>query len=220
MGFHNSELLLCFWNPEVLDPEAALSGVMARLHIDRPLFLGSEYLQAMISATSLIEKPRNIYILGVGAGRAAMVLTYMFAESAVIGSEIDTDVIELAYSYFGLIPSSNLSIANRDGFLHLGEQKDGDFDYLLIDCYGPDGLIPSAFTTGEFFELVRRKLTQKGIVVMNLVLSDPSFEKILSLFETSFQTTATIPIADAVVLVGFQQGGVDKSAAKEKGPAT
>ena len=79
--------------------------------------------------------------------------------------EIDPKVIEIARTYFAL--ADTVRVFNQDGriFVNLGKRR---YDIVIIDAYTQQVYIPFHLTTIEFFSQVKRGLSDKGILAMNV----------------------------------------------------
>jgi len=114
----------------------------------------------------LNETPsKSALIIGLGGGIIANQLYYFYPEIGIDAVEIDPKVIEIARSYFAL--ADTVRVFNQDGrvFVNLGKRK---YDIVIIDAYTQQVYIPFHLTTIEFFSQVKRRLSDKGILAMNV----------------------------------------------------
>ena len=111
------------------------------------------------------NKPKNALILGLGGGIIANQFRYFHPEISVDGVEIDPKVIQVARKYFALSP--DVRVFNQDGriFVTLEKRK---YDIVIIDAYTKQVYIPFHLTTVEFFTKLRDRLSERGIVAMNV----------------------------------------------------
>jgi len=109
--------------------------------------------------------PRNALIIGLGGGIIANQYRYFHPQIVVDGVEIDPKVIQVARDYFALRP--DVGVFNQDGriFVTLGKKK---YDIIIIDAYTQQIYIPFHLTTVEFFTQLKKRLTEQGIVAMNV----------------------------------------------------
>ena len=110
-------------------------------------------------------KPKNALIIGLGGGIIANQFRYFHPEIVVDGVEIDPKVIQVARTYFAL--RSDASVFNQDGriFVTLSKKK---YDIIIIDAYTKQVYIPFHLTTLEFFTQLKDRLSEQGIVAMNV----------------------------------------------------
>jgi spermidine synthase len=130
----------------------------------------------------LFDTPaESALIIGLGGGIIANQIYYFYPEIGVDGVEIDPKVIEIARTYFSLIDT--VRVFNQDGriFVNRGKRK---YDIVIIDAYTQQVYIPFHLTTKEFFSQVKRGLSNKGIVAMNVSSSRDDSPLIRSITNT------------------------------------
>ena len=112
------------------------------------------------------EKTKKVAILGSAAGTIPRQLDHFFNNIEIDGIEIDQEVIRLAKEYMGLDENS-LDLYNRDGrmFLRMNDKK---YDVLVVDAYSKQIYIPWTLTTKEFWQLTKDRITEQGIVAINV----------------------------------------------------
>ncbi len=117
------------------------------------------------SAPYPVDHVNKIAIVGLAAGTTARQASILFPGIEIDGFEIDPKIVEVGQKYFDM-NQPNLNIIIQDGRWGL-EQTEGNYDLISIDAYRPP-YIPWHFTTREFFELVRRKLSPQGVMAINV----------------------------------------------------
>ncbi len=144
------------------------------------------------NAAALLTEPREILILGMGAGTSAKQYLHFFPEAHVDAVEIDPEIIRIAKDEFGVKESDKLKIFAEDArpYLRKTEKK---YDVIEADMFQGGPYVPFYVTTKEFYQLVADHLLPDGVVVMNVIsLSDDhtllcSIEKTLkTVFPTVF----------------------------------
>jgi spermidine synthase len=131
----------------------------------RSVFTGLYYDYYPLLPLLLETPPQSALIIGLGGGIIANQIYYFYPEIDVDGVEIDPKVIEIARTYFAL--ADKVRVFNQDGriFVNLGKRK---YDIVIIDAYTQQVYIPFHLTTIEFFSQVKRGLSDKGILAMNV----------------------------------------------------
>ena len=81
--------------------------------------------------------------------------------------DIDPAVVRLAREYFGFNNSGSVYIEDARYFL---QRTTSRYDYLLLDVFNGDST-PGHVLSLEAFELMRQRLTENGVVAINLVAS-------------------------------------------------
>jgi spermidine synthase len=128
-------------------------------------FLTAPYFNAApVDPTSVTR----IAIIGLAGGTIARQYAHVNPNVTVDGIEIDPQIIQVGFDYFGIDPTSlpQLNAIAGDGRYAL-KLLDGDYDVIGIDAYRPP-YIPWHLTTVEYFEEIRSKLTPDGTVVINV----------------------------------------------------
>ena len=124
-----------------------------------------DYALAAPAMADLMEKeaPR-ILVLGNGTGTYARQCSRYFPEAAVEGVEIDEKITDLAYAYFDM--PDTVDVTTYDGRAYL-QAVDTKYDVILVDAY-QDITIPFQMSSTEFFTLVRDHLNPGGVMAVNL----------------------------------------------------
>lgn len=157
----------------LLDPQHPDSGVMqSEMRLDDPLALYDDYTQAAMLGLLWQPEPQRVYIAGLGGGCVPLVLHHYFPNVVVDCTEIEPAMIEMATRYFGLGLDERLQVAVADGRTWLAAQSQS-YDLILIDVFLDRGYIPYWMSTVEFYTLCRERLTADGVLVINLLVSDP-----------------------------------------------
>lgn len=109
------------------------------------------------------EAPR-ILILGNGTGTYACQCAKYFPSAQVEGVEIDQKITGLAYQYFDMPDTVDVTTYDGRAYLHAVDTR---YDVILVDAY-QDITIPFQMSSTEFFSLVRDHLNPGGVMVVNL----------------------------------------------------
>jgi spermidine synthase len=108
---------------------------------------------------------QRIAIVGLAAGTTARQASVVYPQAIVDGWEIDPKIIEIGKQYFGMdLP--NLNAYAQDGRWGL-EHSPYLYDIISVDAYRPP-YIPPHLTTVEFFGIAHERLTDNGVLVINV----------------------------------------------------
>lgn len=108
-------------------------------------------------------------VLMIGGGAYSVPKQYdKKHNSDVTTVEIDPDVVRVSERYFNT-DTSRYNTKVMDGRKYLDE-TDKKYDVIVLDAYTSDD-IPFHLTTKEFMELVKSRLSEDGVVVMNVISS-------------------------------------------------
>jgi len=134
------------------------------IDLNNPKRILLTYTQDMVAlATQYQPKPASVFMIGHGVGTLA---TY-FQENGVKteSAELDPKVLEISRDYFHYA-GENVTIG--DGRQVLKGKPSRSYNIVFVDAYQNDA-IPFHLTTKEFFLLTHDKLSEDGIVMLNLV---------------------------------------------------
>ena len=153
----------------------------SRLYLPDPLYLAAAYSQASALALIWVNDPHQIGIVGFGGGRLPMVLHHYLPQATLTCADIEPMMVNVATRFFGVQPDDRLSVSIEDGRDFLARQKTL-FDLLFIDVFRSNSAVPYHLVTLEFYRLCRAKLTQNGVLCVNILTDDPLLaEKIKSI---------------------------------------
>ena len=106
--------------------------------------------------------------LGAGAYTMpeSLLDAYPYAKVDVI--EIDPKVVEVGYSFFRLkdYPQIVAVVDDARRYLNSSEKR---YDFIFGDAYNGVYYIPSHLVTLEFFKLIKNRLSEKGVFMMNMI---------------------------------------------------
>lgn len=142
----------------------------------------------------LLSGGQRVLFLGAAGGTALKQLVRAYPDVEVVGVELDPRVIEVAKTYFDLAESPRLRLVAEDARWYVETSRER-FDVVAIDLY-VTGHIPFYCTTQEFFRAVRARLTDRGVVMMN-VLSIQAGEDLIAPFVRTVRS-----VFPSVFLVG------------------
>lgn len=134
--------------------------------VRQPRRLVYEYTQMMLLGLAFQDKPRDILVMGLGAGSLSMALADLCPQARIDTVEIDPEVIHAARTYFFYAESSRVRTYQEDARVYV-RRCPKKYDLVFFDAY--EGLgIPFHLKTREFYDLVKRVLRPGGALVVNL----------------------------------------------------
>jgi len=126
----------------------------------------------------------SLAIVGLAAGTTARQASLVFPNIQMEGIEIDPDIVEVGYEYFGMnLP--NLHVTVQDGRWAL-KNNPNQFQIISVDAYRPP-YIPWHMTTKEFFQVVYDHLTDDGVMVINVGRS-PEDRRLVEILSSTILT--------------------------------
>lgn len=110
-------------------------------------------------------RPERVAVIGLAAGTIPKQYTRVFGAIPIDGIELDGDIVQAGVDYFAL-DEPNINLIVGDGRYELN-QLTYQYDVITIDAYKVP-YIPWHLTTQQFFEEVQARLTENGVVAMNV----------------------------------------------------
>jgi spermidine synthase len=131
-------------------------------------YLTGGYWDGMLTLpfAALNEAPRRVAVLGNGAGTTSRALGHFFPEAKIDAVEIDAELTEIGRRYFHMGSRPQLTVHSEDARPWL-RQSTGPYDVIVVDAYRQP-YIPFYMTTREFFALARDRLSQDGVMLVNV----------------------------------------------------
>ena len=142
--------------------------VQGGISLQAPEKLFLDYLQtSLLGLVFLDREPRDILVVGLGAGSLPAYLARIYPTALIDVVEIDPEMQGVAERFFLFKPPKNMKMHLNDGrvFVKRAKQK---YDLVFLDAYRSD-TIPFHLTTVEFLREVRGILRENGVVVANIV---------------------------------------------------
>ena len=123
---------------------------------------------AIAQAFAAIPSPRNIAVIGLGAGAAA---AYAGEHDSITFYEIDPDIEPVARQWFAYLGDckAKQEVVVGDGRLALQKHQANrpKYDLILIDAFKGDG-IPAHLLTQEAIEIYLSRLTEGGLLIFHV----------------------------------------------------
>ena len=111
---------------------------------------------------------RNALVLGGGAYSIPKAMLRELPDAVIDVAEIEPSFFDLAKRYFGAVDAPHLHTYVEDGRRFL-QDTDKKYDLVFGDVYFSYFSVPPHFTTREFFELARSRLSPGGVFVANMI---------------------------------------------------
>jgi len=155
------------------------------MYLGNSAILVLSYAQAMVSSLMFMNDPRSMLLIGLGGGSLASFFLHHYPKCQIEGVESSEKVVKLAYAYFDLPVDPRMNIHIKDGSEFIRESQ-LQYDIEMIDAFDDDG-VSNSVCTQVFFDNCRARLSQQGIMVINLWLSKScAFQQITDNIRKSF----------------------------------
>lgn len=134
---------------------------------------------------SEISKMDNILVLGVAGGSVVQTLVTDFEFTKnIIGIELDTEIIEIANSYFNLDKIRNFKciIADAEEFVKTDKNT---YNLIIIDIF-KDTEMPEFLFQENFITNIKKRLHNRSYIIFNIMLLDVSKKNKINTFLQHF----------------------------------
>ncbi len=183
-------------------------------YLYRWLTLDSDALQTLINRRSpekpelgyihqlsfaVREQPADCCLLGLGGAGVAHGLAPYLKNSTLLAVESNTEVINIASTYFMADRLKNLSILYQDASLFVQQCK-SHYQHLMVDLYEAHSF-PTQCNTYEFFSDCQRLLLPDGIFSLNLTNvqeQESLFKHVREIFN---KRTVSLPVKGAANMI-------------------
>jgi spermidine synthase len=111
------------------------------------------------------QPPARMAVIGLAAGTIPKQMTRVFGPIPIDGIELDSAIVTAGRDYFAL-NEANINVIVGDGRYELNRLQ-SRYDLITIDAYKVP-YIPWHLTTREYFTEVRARLSDQGVVAINV----------------------------------------------------
>ena len=155
------------------------NAIQSSMRLSDPFDLVLAYSRCMFSFLLFEAAPPFILHIGLGGGSIAKFAYQHLPTTRQIIIELSPQIIDIAHSQF-YVPDDKqrLRIIQAEGQDYLKSLKEA-MPIVLLDAFGPEGIVGSLATT-SFFRLCHTRLNEQGILISNLWRSDRAFPSIVN----------------------------------------
>lgn len=151
--------------------------VQGAMRVARPNFLELPYTREMLAGLLWRSKndwPRQILIIGLGAGSLVRFLHRYLPQAKLTVVEINPEVVAVARFMFKLPPEGpRLRILIDDGYDFI-QKTEKSWDTILVDGFD-DLALPGELQSSPFYSACRYRLNPGGWLTCNLFSGQPGF---------------------------------------------
>lgn len=151
--------------------------------------------------------PKSVLIIGLGAASLAKFVHHHCPQARIRVAEIAPSVVAAARQFFKLPPEdARFSIHIGCGAQYVLE-NDRKFDYILVDGYDRNARA-GALDTLPFYQAVRSRLSERGLMAVNLFGRSKGYRTSLERIIAAFDDRAiAFPSCDSGNVVAFGATG-------------
>lgn len=121
---------------------------------------------AFVQTNLYSKKINSVLILGFGSGCVAnLLLKHCNPNMHITGVEADSEVIRLTEKHFPLTNPDRTIIIHEDALRFVAKERN-QYDLIIVDLFLED-IVPDECQSRDFLLLLRKLLTENGIVYFN-----------------------------------------------------
>ncbi|MEJ2460016.1 MAG: fused MFS/spermidine synthase [Candidatus Thiodiazotropha sp.] len=128
------------------------------------------------------QSAQHFFFIGGGAYTLPRAVQALYPEARVTVAELDPAVTQMAVSQL-YVETGAMAIQHADARLVLSRQSDARYDVIVADAFH-DIAIPPHLVTLEMAQLVRQRLFDDGLYVLNIVDAFPDARLVKSMVKT------------------------------------
>ena len=132
-----------------------------------PRSLDLDYTRTMMAGFVVNPDCKRLLMIGFGGGQISNYLFEHIEGLEIDAVDIDPEVIRLARKYFDVPDDPRYRTHAADGRLFVENAKDQRWDQIMLDAFR-GVFVPFHLKTVEYYQQLRRHLTERGTVVANL----------------------------------------------------
>lgn len=182
--------------------------VQSAMRIARPNDLEVAYTRSMMAFLLFHSSPREVLLIGLGAGSLAKFIYHRLPHAHIVAVEINPRVVAVARQFFGLPnDDARLEVVTGDGSAYV-ESGGRNADVLMVDGYDAEAQAPE-LATRQFYQGCARALNPGGVFVVNLWGRDRGFRACVDRIADAFDGRALCLPAGRpgnIVVMGFRDG--------------
>jgi len=166
--------------------------IQGAMRIARPWNLELEYTREMMASLLLREDarwPRKVLLIGLGAASLTKFLYRHYPLAHLTVVEIEPDVVAAARQFFKLPEDpKRINLVIGDGVEYV-LNSDKKFDLILVDGYD-ENASSGALDTLPFYQGCRARLSDDGVLSVNLLTSNRRFDGSIKRIAEAFDDRA------------------------------
>jgi spermidine synthase len=189
--------------------------VESALDIDDPDRLALRYTQLMFAGHLLQPEPERVLLIGLGGGSMVRFMRRFMPEIRITALDIDPAIVALAEEYWAVAPGENLDVLTEDGFRYIGRGGE-PFDTVYLDAFLKPSMAtdeegaPLAMQTVDFYRQLRDRLTEGGVLVININVT-PGTDEDLATLRTVFPQLYLFEAGNLIVVASPSEERVSRA---------
>jgi spermidine synthase len=159
--------------------------IQSAMRLARPNDLELAYTRSMMGFLLFNEWPERVLLIGLGGGSLVKFIYHRMPWARIEVVEVSPQVVAIARQCFH-VPANDarLTVSIGDGAERMTQSSEGA-DAILVDGYDGQSQV-AELSSGSFYDDCRRRLNERGVLVVNLWGSDRRFNDYLRRIESAF----------------------------------
>jgi len=171
------------------------NAIQSAMRLDAPDRIELDYVRAMMAFLLFRPDPRDVLMVGLGAGSMARFIHQRMPRTRVTVAEINPGVVTVARKYFHFAEEDErLEIVIGDG-AEIMPRRPASCDVLVVDGF-VNGRAADALCTQSFYDSAYAALREPGIMVANFMADDKRIERCCERIVKSFGRYPTLLLAE------------------------
>lgn len=143
--------------------------IQSSMFLDKDDDLVDQYKKFFRLAPLFTPKMEKVLMVGGGAYSSPKDFLKKYSDVEISVVEPDKIMTNLAETYFHLPNNPNLKIYHQDGRTFLNNAPENSYDIVIVDAFQSGLSIPFEITTIESLGLLKNTLSEKGVVMVNII---------------------------------------------------
>jgi len=171
------------------------NAIQSAMRLSSPDSIELDYVRAMMAFLLFCPEPRDVLMIGLGAGSMARFVHARMPGTRVTVAEINPGVVTVARKYFQFPEEDErLAIVIGEGAEEVARRPAG-CDVLVVDGF-VNGRVAESLCTRSFYESAFAALRPQGVMVANFMADDSRLERHCARIERAFGRQPVLLLAE------------------------
>jgi len=169
--------------------------IQSAMRLDAPDAIELDYVRAMMAFLLFRPEPRDVLMVGLGAGSMARFVHARMPGTRVTVVEINPGVVTVARKYFRFPQEdARLQIVIGEGAEAVAKRP-VSCDALVVDGF-VNGRVASTLCTQSFYDAAFSALRPRGVLVANFMADDARLERHCARIQKAFGRSPVLLLAE------------------------
>jgi spermidine synthase len=169
--------------------------IQSAMRLDSPDAIELDYVRAMMAFLLFHPEPRDLLMVGLGAGSMARFVHARIPRTRVTVAEINPGVVTVARKYFRFPEEDERLEIVIEGGAAAVAQRPASCDVLVVDGF-VNGRVADSLCTQSFYDAAFAALRPRGVMVANFMADDRRLERHSARIEKTFGRSPALLLAE------------------------